>query len=139
MMSRHFLAMAVLMMMGGCSSTSYVPRTDHFKIIPGLHTRSDVKLLMGEPLYDGPFRPTFPARELPTTCPPGSSSFHYLSRYESTTGGWGKPFKFRQADVIHFDQKGVVCAVSSKACYDHHNAGRCYEDAEKGIEEPYSF
>jgi hypothetical protein len=136
-MNRRFLALAMLLVLGGCSSTGYVARTDHFKIVRGVHTKSDVKLLMGEPLYDGPFRPTFTARELPAACPQDSTSFHYLSRYENVTKYFTR--KYRQADVIHFDEKGRVCAVSSKACYAPNGLDDCYEDVEKGIEEPYSF
>lgn len=127
----------------GGSGTAGAARTDHFKIVKGLHTKADVRLLMGEPVYDGPFRPTFPARELPAGCPAASTSFHYLSHYESSTGVISglvvSRFNFRQADVIHFDTRGVVCAVSSRACYDHHNTDRCYEDVDKGIDRPHRF
>lgn len=125
------------------SGPSGVARTDHFKVVPGLHTKADVRLLMGEPVYDGPFRPTFPARQVPSVCPQASSSFHYLGRYNASTGAVTglvvARFNYRQADVIHFDSKGVVCAVSSRTCHNHHSPGSCYDDVEKGVARPYSF
>lgn len=134
-----------LLMLVGCASNhmggfghSGVSRIDHAKIVKKLHNKVDVRLLMGEPVYDGPFRKTFPARELPEECPRGSTSHHYLSHYE-TIGPLGKEWKVRQADVIHFDEQGVVCAVSSRACPANNEWDRCYEDVENGIERPYRY
>lgn len=142
------LAWAPLLALTACASLessgpSGVARTDHFKIVPRLHTKADVRLLMGEPVYDGPFRPSFPARQVPATCPQASTSFHYLGRYKASTGAITGlvvgNFNYRQADVIHFDPQGVVCAVSSQTCHNHRSPGSCYDDVEKGVARPYSF
>jgi hypothetical protein len=138
----------LLLVLAGCAALDSggaggVARTDHHKIVPGLHSKADVRLLMGVPVYEGPFRPTFPAQKLPGACPKSSTSFHYLGRYDSSTGAITglvvAHYKFRQADVIHFDDQGLVCAVSSRACNNHHGRDRCYDDVEKGIVRPYSF